>query len=37
MKTTYPELSLAWIEQNVPYTRATMARFFEGMAKAGLQ
>ena len=37
MKTTHPELSLAWIQQNVPYTPAPMAKFLEGMAKAGLQ
>jgi len=28
---------IAWIEQSVPYTRAPMAKFLEGMAKAGLQ
>jgi len=37
MKQTHPELSLAWIEQNVPYTSSAMAHFLEGMAKAGLQ
>jgi len=37
MKQTHPGLSIAWIEQNVPYTPAPMARFLEGMSKAGLQ
>ena len=37
MKQTHPELSLAWIQQNVPYTAAPMAHFLEGMARAGLQ
>ena len=36
MKETHPDLSIAWIEQNVPYTPATMAKFLEGMRKAGL-
>ncbi len=33
----HPDLSIAWIEQNVPYTAAPMAKFLEGMRKAGLQ
>jgi TolB-like protein len=37
MKETHPELSIAWIEQNVPYTPQSMAKFLEGMRKAGLQ
>ena len=37
MKETHPDLSIAWIEQNVPYTPAAMAKFLEGMRKAGLQ
>ena len=36
MKETHPDLSIAWIEQNVPYTPAPMAKFLEGMRKAGL-
>jgi pentatricopeptide repeat protein len=36
MKETHPDLSIAWIEQNVPYAPATMAKFLEGMRKAGL-
>ena len=36
MKETHPDLSIAWIEQNVPYTPAAMAKFLEGMRKAGL-
>jgi len=37
MKESHPDLSIAWIEQNVPYTAAPMAKFIEGMRKAGLQ
>ncbi len=37
MKETNPDLSIAWIEQNVPYTSAPMAKFVEGMRKAGLE
>ena len=32
-----PENSIAWIEDNIPYTAAPMAKFLEGMRKAGLQ
>jgi adenylate cyclase len=37
MKETHPDLSIAWIEQNVPYTPDAMAKFLDGMRKAGLQ
>ena len=37
MKETHPALSIAWIEQNVPYTPGPMAKFLEGMHKAGLE
>jgi tetratricopeptide (TPR) repeat protein len=37
MKESHPDLSIAWIEQNVPYTPGPMARFLEGMRKAGLE
>jgi adenylate cyclase len=37
MKETHPGLSIAWIEQNVPYTPDAMAKFLDGMRKAGLQ
>ena len=37
LKEVHPDLSIAWIEQNVPYTSAVMAKFVEGMRKAGLQ
>jgi hypothetical protein len=37
MKQTHADLSIAWIEQNVPYMPSTMAKFLEGMRKAGLQ
>ena len=37
IKETHPGLSIAWIEQNVPYTSDAMAKFLEGMRKAGLE
>jgi adenylate cyclase len=37
MKEGHPELSIAWIEQHVPYTPVPMAKFTEGMRKAGLE
>jgi adenylate cyclase len=33
----HPVNSIAWIERNIPYTPAPMAKFLEGMRKAGLQ
>ena len=33
----HPDNSIAWIEQNIPYTPGPMAKFVEGMRKAGLQ
>jgi TolB-like protein/Flp pilus assembly protein TadD len=32
-----PENSIAWIERNIPYTPGPMAKFVQGMRKAGLQ
>jgi adenylate cyclase len=32
-----PKNSVAWIERNIPYTPKPMAKFLEGMRKAGLQ
>jgi adenylate cyclase len=37
LKETHPDLSIAWIESNVPYTAAPMAKFVDGMRKAGLE
>ena len=37
LKERHPDLSIAWIEQNVPYTLGAMSKFLEGMRKAGLQ
>jgi len=37
LKEMHPDLSIAWIEQNVPYTSGVMAKFVEGMRKAGLE
>ena len=37
IKEVHPALSVAWIEQNVPYTPGPMAKFLEGMRKAGLE
>jgi TolB-like protein/class 3 adenylate cyclase len=36
-KEAHPELSIAWIEKHVPYTAGSMAKFVEGMRKAGLE
>ena len=33
----HPDLSIAWIEKNVPYTSGPMTKFIEGMRKAGLE
>ena len=32
-----PENSISWIERTIPYTPVPMAKFLEGMRKAGLQ
>ena len=32
-----PDNSIAWIERHIPYTPGPMAKFLEGMRKAGLQ
>lgn len=37
LKQMHPDLSITWIEQNVPYTAGPMAKFLNGMGKAGLQ
>ena len=37
LKEVFPEITIAWIEQYVPYTARTMAKFLEGMRKAGLE
>ena len=37
IKEMHPALSVAWTEQNVPYTPGPMAKFLEGMRKAGLE
>ena len=37
LKEMHPDLSIAWIEKNVPYTARPLAKFIEGMRKAGLQ
>ena len=31
-----PNISIAWIEQYVPYTARAMPEFLDGMRKAGL-
>ena len=31
-----PELSIAWIEQHVPFTEQAMPHYIEGMRKAGV-
>ena len=37
LKELQPEISIAWIEKYVPYTAGPMAKFLDGMRKAGLQ
>jgi adenylate cyclase len=37
LKESHPDLSVSWIEQNVPYAPGPMASFLDGMRKAGLQ
>ena len=37
LKELHPNVSIAWIEKHVPYTAGPMAKFLEGMRKAGLQ
>ena len=37
LKEIHPDLSIAWIEEHVPYTPGPMAQFIEGMRKAGLE
>jgi TolB-like protein/Tfp pilus assembly protein PilF len=37
LKELLPELSIAWIEQNIPFTPGPMAKFLEGFRMAGLQ
>jgi TolB-like protein/Flp pilus assembly protein TadD len=37
LKDLQPDISIAWIEQNVPYQPGPMAKFLEGMRKAGLE
>jgi adenylate cyclase len=37
LKELQPGISIAWIERYVPYTAGAMAKFTEGMRKAGLE
>jgi TolB-like protein/Flp pilus assembly protein TadD len=37
LKKLHSDISIAWIEKNVPYTAGPMAKFLEGMRKTGLQ
>jgi TolB-like protein/class 3 adenylate cyclase len=37
LKELQPDISIAWIEQNVPYQPSPRAKLLEGMHKAGLQ
>ena len=37
VKELFPEMSIAWIKQYVPYTAGPMDKFLEGMRKAGLE
>jgi hypothetical protein len=31
-----PNVSLTWVQENVPYTAQPMARFLDGLQRAGL-
>jgi hypothetical protein len=37
LKNFQPDISLAWIEKNVPYTPGPMKSYLEGWRKVGLQ
>lgn len=37
LKELQPTISIDWIERYVPYTATAMAKFIDGMRKAGLQ
>lgn len=37
LKELQPDISISWIEKYVPYTAGPMAKFLEGMRRAGLQ
>jgi adenylate cyclase len=37
LKELMPNISVAWCEQHVPYTPGPMAKFLDGMRKAGLE
>jgi len=37
LKEMQPAISIAWIEQNLPYQPGPMAKFLEGIRKAGLE
>jgi TolB-like protein/Tfp pilus assembly protein PilF len=37
LKELQPDVSIAWIEENVPYPLDNLAKFVEGMRKAGLE
>ena len=37
LRELHPNVSIAWIERNVPYTSGPMSKFLEGLRKAGLQ
>jgi adenylate cyclase len=37
LKESLPDLSVAWVEKNVPYTAGPMTKFVEGLRKAGLE
>ena len=36
LQTMQPNLSIAWIEEHVPYTARAMPHFLEGMRKVGI-
>jgi adenylate cyclase len=36
LRQLHPDISIAWIQESVPYTREPMTQFLEGLRKAGL-
>ena len=37
LKELHPAISVAWIQENTPWKPGPMAKFVEGMSKAGLE
>ena len=37
LKELQPNISIAWMEQHVPYTSQAMPHFLDGMRKSGIE